>query len=193
MVYLYWMLTALDVENFGTTKNNYSAICLEQTQDRHLLVVKLAKLFCIECCAHYDYFERICGVGVALALGVVWLVSNFLDFLEVGNKEICPQGSFVRFVHDDDAVVAEGGVRHELAHDHAVREVFDPCLGGRFLVEADGVSHEVANGTVLLRRDAVGEGGCSDFTRLGDSDHAVSCETALEDVLRNLCRGVRPR
>jgi len=186
------MLTALDVEDFGTEKNNFSATCLEQTQGRRLLVVKLAKLFCIECCAHYDYFERICGVCVALALGVVWLVSDFLDFLEVGNEEICPQGSFVRFVHDDDAVVAEGGVRHEFAHDHAVREVFDPCLGRRFLVEADGVSHEVANGNVLLRRDAVGEGGRSNFTRLGDSDHAVSCETTLEDVLRNLCRGVRP-
>ena len=154
-------------------------------------MIKFAKLFCIECCTHYDYFERICGVGIALTLDIVGLVSNFLDFLQVGNEKICPQGSFVRLVHDDDAVVTEGGVRHELTHDHAVCKVFDPCLGRRFLVEADGVSHEVANGNVLFHRDAVGKGGCSDFTGLGNGDHAVSCETTFEDVLRNLCQGVR--
>jgi len=70
-------------------------------------VVKLAELLCIQCCAHYDYFEGICGVGVTLAFGVTRLVSNFLNFLEVGNEEIRPQGSLVGLVHDDDAVVAE--------------------------------------------------------------------------------------
>ena len=54
-------------------------------------------------------------------------------------------------------------------------------------IEADGVSDEFADGSVLFSCDAMRERGGGHSTRLSNSNYAISGEATVEDILRYLC------
>ena len=150
-------------------------------------MVEFAEFFSIKSGTHNYNFEGVRGICGGFALAVLRRVSELLDCFEIRDEQVRPQGPFVRLIDDNDTVSAQHGIRHEFANDHSVREIFYPCRLGRFLVEADSITNEVADRPILLCCDTVGEGGGSDLAWLGYCDHAVSCQPRLEDVLWHLC------
>lgn len=149
-------------------------------------MVELAEFLRIQSSTHYNNPQRIIRVLCPLALGILRMIPLPLYILEIGNEQIRAKRPLVCLVDDHHAVVAQHRVRHELAHDHAVREVLDARFWGGLFVEAHGVADEGAEGRALLEGDALREGGGGNFARLGDCDDAIPCDAAFEDVLGNL-------
>lgn len=147
---------------------------------KNVLLEKLAELLCIQGCGHDDNLE---GFRLTLTLLVSAIaISYSQDLFQTGKDYVCAKGTFVCFIHDNHVVAREKRIGHHLPYEHSISEVFDSGSRAYTLVKAYRVPDEGAKNLPLLSRDAIGERGCCDTSRLRDGD-LPKIRAILEQVL----------
>ena len=159
-----------------------------KTKTKDVLVIEFTELFGIQRGTHYNYLQRILWISIAFPfeLAILICIPFFLNCLKIGHQQICAQGPFMGFIHNYNAIFAEKRVRHELAHNHPISEIFYSCSVWWFFVESNGVSNNVADRPILFCSHPMSKRSCSHFTRLGDCYRPVSSQTTFENILRYL-------
>lgn len=112
--------------------------------------------------------------------------------LEETKEDVGGDGTLVRLVEHEHAVLAHVGVDEALSLEHAVRHVLDLGIGTRAVLEPDRVPDFLAEAAPDLFGDALGDRHGGDSTRLRAANLEPVGVPGFGEVLRHLRRLARP-
>jgi len=109
-----------------------------------------------------------------------------LQIQRPGQRDVAVEMALVEFVEDDDADAAQLGIGEHLPQQNSLGDEANARPRGGDFIEADLVTHFVAEPAVALLGHARGEHARGEPARLQHHDLAIARESVIEHDLRDL-------